>query len=170
MSLYHHTTFGASVTGVLNVVLIPSVTSIHMFCVCFLSLYLSAVSYFHPNPSSRPVWAHGQSWQTAQYGHMAIRGAGTRGIRRKPRKGILGSNRRCSGRGTRLPRTSPRFGTGRRQPFSLFFPAFRVLPCAHTEWSANFGHVPIPAGSLGCPPRSLNHTVHVCRQNIFWQC
>ena len=33
--------------------------------------------------------------------------------------------------------------------FRFFFPPFRVLPCAHTERSANFGHVPIPAGSLG---------------------
>ena len=38
----------------------------------------------------------------------------------------------------------------RRRSFSLFFPPFRVLPCAHTEQSANFSHVPIPAGSLGC--------------------
>ena len=65
----------------------------------------------------------------------------------------------------RRPRTSPRFGAGRRQPLLLFSPAFRVLPCAHTERSANFGHVPIPAGSLGFP---LAYTVCMWgREKIF---
>ena len=36
-----------------------------------------------------------------------------------------------------------------------FFPPFRVLPCAHTEQSANFSHLPIPAGSLGCCMRIM---------------
>ena len=35
-------------------------------------------------------------------------------------------------------------------PLFRSFSPFRVWPCAHTERSANFGHVPIPAGSLGC--------------------
>ena len=74
------------------------------------------------------------------------RGYSQNGTKWKPEKGIPGSNRWCSGRCARLPRTSP--PPVRWRSFSLFF-----LPsayCAHTERSANFSHVSIPAGSLGC--------------------
>ena len=109
--------------------------------------------------ADRSVWAHGNTRgregkkaKKTKVSVYALRsGARTQNIKRKPRKGIPGSNRRCSGRCARLPRTSP--PVQRRSAlvfFAFFSPPFRVLPCAHTERSANFGHVPIPAGSLGC--------------------
>ena len=132
-------------------------------CVCVHQPRLPAGMGTWPKLADRSVWAHGNTRKGgkkkrkrptltgAEPGACAC--ARTQNIKRKPRKGIPGSNRRCSGRRARLPRTSPRFGAGQRWPFSLFFPPFRVLPCAHTERSANFGHVPIPAGSLGCVHR-----------------
>ena len=78
-----------------------------------------------PKLADRSVWAHGN---TRKGGKKAR----TQNIKRKPRKGIPGSNRRCSGRSARLPRTSPRFGAGQRWPFSLFFPSLpRIAMCPY---------------------------------------
>ena len=58
--------------------------------------------------------------------------ARTQNIKRKPRKGIRGLNRRCSSRCARLPRTSPRFGAGQRWSFSLFFSSLpRIAMCPY---------------------------------------
>ena len=97
------------------------------------------------NPSSRLVWAHGQSWQTAQYGHMAIRGRQGKKAKKaaadRRRTGGLCVGVECHGRCTADSTPGCPFSVSvlslafrRRRPaaFFAFFPCLpRIAMCPY---------------------------------------
>ena len=81
-----------------------------------LSVYMTMLLV--NNPHSQAVWAHGQGWQTDQYGHMAIHG---RKKREKGRRQLVSNRVACAWESSVTPAALPFRPQNTRLCFLFYF-------------------------------------------------